>query len=207
MNRCAKERKGIRDRIDGGKSDYLPTVVNVDSIALKSPQGSKIDDVTLLPKDGMGLWEAGQRIDCSVFREPSDPSTCIDRAGGTVVDARKKRAEVGKDTFLPSKGMSEEAVCIETVRSVGIGGFGVRVSGHRSSIVKGFGSQIPQRNYSWPDRRTFPNRRVCTGVLICLIALPAPRAEAQLGLPARRMANKVITIMDVNILDFAVSSF
>ena len=79
--RCAKEGEGVGDRIDSGGSDYLSPVIDIHRKALPPAQGSKIDDLTVLPQNGMARRGPEQRIDFTILRDPRNPPACINRVG------------------------------------------------------------------------------------------------------------------------------
>src|SRR2546425_1817385 len=136
--RCTKLRGGIERRIYGRSSDYLPLIVDVISTALIATQRSEIDDLTILPKDGMLRQPARHRIEVAGLRRSRDPPTFIDHVGPTKVVETGQCAEVSQDTVLPLKSVREETIWVETqvwIGHVGIGGRDVRCPGNNSTIV------------------------------------------------------------------------
>src|SRR5437667_191283 len=136
--RCTKLRGVIARRIYGRSSDYLPLIVDVISTALIATQRSEIDDLTILPKDGMLRQPARHRIEVAGLRRSRDPPTFIDHVGPTKVVETGQCAEVSQDTVLPLKSVREETIWVETqvwIGHVGIGGRDVRCPDDHPSIV------------------------------------------------------------------------
>jgi hypothetical protein len=73
-------------------------------------QRTEIHDLIILPKNSMTRRETRYRVELTSLREPSDPSTRVNRVGAAAVHLSGKRPEIGKNAILPSKPMANRAV-------------------------------------------------------------------------------------------------
>src|SRR5438309_10164781 len=131
--------EGIDCGIDSGHSYHFSRVIDSQSSTVESrTQCAQIDDLSAFPHNRMLLWVPRLRIDFRCARASGSPTASIDRGCVAKVHARK-RAQVSKNSVLPSEGVRKEAVKVAAVWRVGIVYRGIRPAHNYSRIVNELG--------------------------------------------------------------------
>src|ERR1700737_421016 len=93
---------------------FSPIVDRVGNTFISALQGSKVEDLLMLPNDAMQGLDASERIYFSIFRKSDDQPVAADpRSCRAQTRWSRQSAKVGANTFFPFDRVSNVAIGVE----------------------------------------------------------------------------------------------
>src|SRR5436309_12586318 len=109
MYRSSRKPERIGHDVDSRYPHHLTAIIHLKRNAVQPfAERSQIHNLVFLPEHSMVDPRPSRRIDLPSFRASRDPAPRIDPADIAAI-AAGKRTEIGKDTFVPSKHVGNEA--------------------------------------------------------------------------------------------------